>query len=435
MRIEHIHAESGTKRARVSADIVWEDCDRPTQRVYFKTDRRFAEDLTPAPEAFVLAAAVPAWHFAERRVTVDGTLCPRITHGVNLTLQILSRWYGAPAPYRTVIEATQPLAALRPRVPARHAAFLSGGGGSLALLRQNYLDFSETHPAAIRDGLYVRGLEISGHADDAADFPANDRITKSLTQLCKQVGVELITVSTNLRCLESSNVAESRPFNNQLFTTLCRGAALAAVAQAMPHRITRISIALNNTPGKWIPWDCYPLLDQNYSSSATCIRHNGSDSTRLEKMKLISEWEPALDAIWDCADVLRSPDQINCGRCEKCIRTMTELLVHGKLARCSTYDADDVTPALIETLRVPNKLRSGRETMRDLTTEKIDHWRELLIPLENVGRRDLARVVEAKLTAFTEQSRESGLRRALRLFDRAYLGERITRINRTLRHE
>ena len=39
MRIENIRLEKTGDRARVTATVLWEDCGRPTQDIYFETGR------------------------------------------------------------------------------------------------------------------------------------------------------------------------------------------------------------------------------------------------------------------------------------------------------------------------------------------------------------------------------------------------------------
>jgi hypothetical protein len=72
--------------------------------------------------------------------------------------------------------------------------------------------------------------------------------------------------------------------------------------------------------------------------------------------------------------------RLNCGRCEKCLRTMLALLVLGQLAGCRAVEEEDVDPAWIRATLLPSRL-------------KLDLLLQLEEPLTRIGRRDLVRAL------------------------------------------
>jgi hypothetical protein len=74
MRIENSRLEKTGDRARVTATILWEDCGRPTQDIYFETVEEFADSLTCNPHPFLVACIMPALHFGEQRLSIEGDL-------------------------------------------------------------------------------------------------------------------------------------------------------------------------------------------------------------------------------------------------------------------------------------------------------------------------------------------------------------------------
>lgn len=66
MKIENLKSEKNADLARVAATITWENCDRPTQEIYFETTEAFAQDLTCNPHAFLVACIMPAMRHGEK---------------------------------------------------------------------------------------------------------------------------------------------------------------------------------------------------------------------------------------------------------------------------------------------------------------------------------------------------------------------------------
>src|SRR3972149_6839418 len=200
----------------------------------------------------------------------------------------------------------------------------------------------------LRNGLVTAMQILRGWYGEALDRKKEnfELAVASLSELARSAKLTLIPVYMNLRCLDDSD---------QLFAMESHGAVLAAIAHAFSRRITIALIASGSDILELIPWGSHPLLDPNYSSAEVCIRHAGAGLTRLEKVGLITDWDAALQTLRSCYNPFRPDDVLNCGKCEKCIRTMTELLVFGKLKQCRTFPLDDISPDLLRTLEaVPN---------------------------------------------------------------------------------
>jgi len=191
------------------------------------------------------------------------------------------------------------------------------------------------------------------------------------------------------------------------------------------------------------PIGSHPLLDPNYSSAAVRILHDGSRLSRLEKVGLIAEWDEALHTLRSCFNAFRPPEALNCGMCEKCLRTMTELYVCGKLRQCPTYLLDDISPDLLRTLKVvlPAEPGAPRDFLLQhaylmLGAANVYNWRELLPPLREIGRHDLVAVIAAKLAEYVQyraRVEERDWRGVVKRLDRQYLGGRLVQLCRGLR--
>ena len=162
MRIENLRKETKGENARVAATVIWENCDRPTQVVYFDTSEEFSRDLTCDPHAFLVGCLMPAMRHGEQRIAIDEDICPELRIGLETAMDWICHWYGAPRK-PVLIEAQIRVHACPSRQRMERAgSFLSGGVDSIATLQANRLAFSSQHPRSIRDCLFVYGFDIGG---------------------------------------------------------------------------------------------------------------------------------------------------------------------------------------------------------------------------------------------------------------------------------
>jgi hypothetical protein len=157
---------------------------------------------------------------------------------------------------------------------------------------------------------------------------------------------------------------------------------IAAAAHAIPGRHTTAWLASSGAGHAPGPHASHPDLDPLFSSSAVEIRVGDPHVSRLDKIRRLAEWEPGsaiMQPCWRRSERL-ADGRLNCGRCEKCLRTMLALLVLGKLAGCRAFEEEDVDPAWIRATLLPSRL-------------KLDLLRQLEEPLTRIGRRDLVRAL------------------------------------------
>ena len=404
MRIENLRSERNGDRARVAATVAWEDCDRPTHEVYFETVEPFADSLTCNPHAFLVGCAIPAMHYGEKRVFIDTEICPELRVGLETAMGWLRHWFYEPEQELVRIEAKTRSALPHPRTPERAGFFFSGGIDSYATLRANQLNFPREHPWSLRDALVVFGLEI--------DIPqAFQFVADMLQEVAQEAGLTLVPVYTNLYLNYREEDAKNH-FNFWKYEH--QGAVLAAIAHAFARRLTVVSIASGDDIPNIYPYGTHPLLDPNYSSIDLRIRHDGIAHSRLEKTKLVAEWDLALQHLRVCNQFRRYwPGRLNCGRCEKCVRTMLALVALGSLERTDAFPENDLTEEVV------------------LSAVHIDYdvvhfYRELVPHLEARGRHDLARAVRRKLDEY--EGRGLKLKEKVKWWDRRYLKGRLRKL-------
>ena len=406
MRICELELRRGPTGARASARVEWEDSPRDPFELRFETDGSAADDLSAEPEAFATACALAAARNGERRVLVEGSLCPRLADGLRAAVALLGSWYGAER-RALVLEATLGFRAIPPRKPARTALFLTCGIDSLHLLASNRSSYPSDHPDAFADCLSVYGHICA----ESPVSPWNDRFLAMLAGTAEQARLAVVAVRTNLWKLEPDLPFVARE---------SLSSALVASAHLFRRRWTSISLASGRAVANEIPRGTHPMLDPLYSSSALTIRHDPSPYGRFERLRAIAASPAGVANVVVC-QAYPDPPFLNCGACEKCVRTMTMLVALGRLSEARQFPADDVTPERIRAVPV-----------RPVEAE---YWSDVLSELGRIGRTDLARAVREKLAEAVRIRRwqeDAGWKGSMRRLDRRVLGGRALALRRRL---
>jgi hypothetical protein len=304
-------------------------------------------------------------------MAIDGDVCPGLLEGLHTVMSLLSHWTAG-----TLRPLTIEPAACRqaPRLHRPRAGLcLSGGIDSLAALRLNRLHVPADHPWYVRDCLMVHGFDIGGVVERGTKYHVFDRAVSAMEPVAADASVRLIPMYTNIRHLSD----ERDLWLNSFF-----GAVLAAAGHALTGRIHLLFIGSSYDIPHLHPCGSHPMLDPEYSSQHLQVRHRDVALTRLEKHRLVAGWPAAFQNFRVC--LANVPDRLNCGKCEKCVRTMTELAAIGELHHTAAFVEDDVTPAHFDAFEITIRGRGS-------------FYRDLIAPLHEQGRDDLVETIRRKL--------------------------------------
>jgi hypothetical protein len=396
MKIENLRTGKNGTRARVSATLIWEDRDRPSQEIFFETTEEFADALTCNPNAFFCACAIPAMHYGEKRIAIDSPICPDLKEGMEIAMDWIRHWSGKKARQPFKIEAklkSQPIA-----TTPRSGLFFSGGVDSLGALRANHLNFPPDHPSSIKDGLLISGF-VGGLEDPGDGY---EIVSNAIINLAKDAGLTLIPAYSNVYA-HFKDLDQNFAFWRSSY----HGSLLASVAHAFSNRLTSVSIAATYDIAHIDPWGSHPLLDVNYSSRNLKIKHENVNLSRLEKTKLISDWDIVRTNLCVCNDVTQSYQvgKLNCGKCEKCIRTKIGLEALGVLEQFKIFPDKHLSEKLIV------------DSIKILDTYEESCYLEAIEPLKARGRHDLVRGINRVVDRFHEKDLKGTIKR----FDRTFL--------------
>jgi hypothetical protein len=372
MKLTDLHTRNNGDLTRVAATVHFEETDKPPREIFIETETAFAGDLAVIPHAFAVGCLIPALYFKEARLSLEAAICPGLKEGLETVMAIMQHWTaGAFAPL--AIEAPLLKTGLYAE-NARHAAiFLSGGMDSLAALKRIMDTYAPSHPGYPHDALLVHGFDIGGVVARGAKHHVFERAKAAMAPVAAEAGLTLIPVYTNIRHL----CDERDLWLNQFF-----GAVLAAAAHALAPRINLAWLASSYDIPHLHPCGSHPMLDPAYGSFDLAIRHRDAGLSRMDKLKVVAGWDTAFQNFRVC--LANTPDQLNCGRCEKCVRTMLELEALGLLGQTCAFAADAVDPAWLDAFSITIRVREP-------------FYQELIAPLRRRGRDDLAQKIERKL--------------------------------------
>lgn len=241
----------------------------------------------------------------------------------------------------------------------RSAAFFSGGVDSMDLVIE--------HADEIDDLIFVRGFDIEVH-----DVERNDEVQALVQAAADAVGKPLLVIETDLRDF-------SDPVTN--WTWYAYAGLISTTL--MLERTHRQVFAAASVADLHMSDEIGRLRALGIGNDRIQMRLEGRKATRVQKSERVATSGLARSTLRVCWQNI--PGSINCGRCEKCVRTQVSL------AACGVLDQIDTLPHEVDLDVVashPTKTRSDRA----FTLEARDAAREH-------GVTDLADALDRALAA------------------------------------
>lgn len=339
MRIENIRLEKAGSRIRSAADIIWENNDRPRQAVWFEVDIEHEAFLSGSANSFFVGAAIPAFCLGEQRITLGAPICPELKQNLGIACRILSNWYHykrSPLEIEADVQTSLPLVSEQRSV----GIFLSGGIDSSASLRANRLQVPRSHPSSVTHGVLVFGYDIGAFEGGVtnADHKRFELALKSAQAIAKDTGLELVSIYTNIRHLKD---------DVDFWVGYYFGAFLSAVSHQLDQKLRTMIISSGpDITTTDYAHGSHPLLDPYYGSALMKIAHHGIEYSRLDKTRIVADWPTGIANLRVCTNSGYA-DSLNCGACEKCLRTMLALHALGRLSGCGIFLQQEIDSDLL----------------------------------------------------------------------------------------
>ncbi len=310
--IGHVQIVNQSGVCRVTATVEGDE-------VYFES----TVPLRPSAEAFLSAFLIPAMR-SGRSVRSEDAVCSTWAAHATEARDIARRYWGFSG--GDVIAART---SLEPLAEAT-GVFFTGGVDSFHSLLINR--------DIVRALIFVEGFDVL--------LTDTDRLTGTrqlLEQVAAALDLRVLTVRTNLK--------QHPLFRAAPWGKLTHGAALGAVAQLLAPHLGHVLIASSDVKP---PHGSTVELDRCWSSGAVTVGTGSPGVSRLDKVAAIAN-EPLVHAhlrvCWE-----NRAAALNCGECEKCVRTQVQFAAAGALDRLTCFGPIDL-PARIRALwAIPHHL-------------------------------------------------------------------------------
>ncbi len=311
----------------------------------------------------VPVALLPAMVWEEEELQIDAPVSATLLANLPAIQDIYQCWL--PDARRVAVRAAEVIDHSTQSAGATRdsASFFSGGVDSLFTLVKN----RET----LTHMILVHGFDVA--LCEETYFQA---LQARAGKVAGAFGKRLIAVRTNVR-----------DFYGQSHDSwaLYYGAVLAAISLCLSGSLSTVLIGSGYSLDDLVPHGSHPLLDPLWSTGTLRVVHDGAETTRMWKVEVITREPAALRMLRVCGEQPES--EMNCGQCEKCLRTMVALQLLGRLDQCPTF---------------PHRIDLKHIRRLDLTGFGFGpFWREFLrFPMDPNLRRTVESVVRAREMGF-----------------------------------
>lgn len=331
MEIRNIHIQHTGASVRLEADVARRG--KPAQRIYFAVPEG-AGQIRADGSAFVAALLLPCMTTGED-LTVHGAVSPAVLEACARVQELVLTW---PLHYQRIrVSATG-------RLPDSGAGqgrglFFSGGVDSF------YTYFHERQAGTpVTHLILVHGFDIPPR--EAALY---QDVQRTMRRVAARERVTLLESETNLR--EVTDAMLGWDYEH--------GAAMAAVGYLFRGTLSAVLYSGGMEEAAIRPYGMHPELDPRWSVPGLSMVHIGTQARRIDKLQAIAGYPLVRESLRVCFK--NSGGAYNCGRCEKCLRTMLSLEALGQLRLVKTLPPV-INPAAFDHLYLyKNQIRYFRE--------------------------------------------------------------------------
>ncbi|MEZ4601673.1 MAG: hypothetical protein R2940_17930 [Syntrophotaleaceae bacterium] len=357
----HEETEAGIHRvsARVGAELLWFESSNAQLRL--------------SPEGFASALLIPAMSHG-RNLVFEDPLCPEWLANTGRIMDYFSRWMGW-KPIR--IESRFSGARPEPSPGVRRALCFSGGVDSFFSLL--------TYPKPIDTLVLIHGYDIWLNDEEGARV-----VFETVQRVAAEKGLHAALIRTNYR---------DHPIAGRKYRFSYAG-ALAAIGHLLDGvGELVVSSGLPRREASFNGSNCE--TDPLWSSKVMKVDHYGGDFTKNQKIRAIAASRLAQQNLRICQQNFYgsfelSEKFLNCGCCQKCIRTMLVLQQEGHLEDFAVFaNKTDLPMHLDRVMKVPPVFipafdeirRGGVDRQAERAIRALKRRSKLLNRMEWAGRR------------------------------------------------
>jgi hypothetical protein len=369
--IELTDASMLENHVRVKALVSYESARIDPEEYWFELPCDLADHWSPSGNPWLVLLLPLAAKLGET-IRIDGSVDPLLAEGAHEIMEIWHYWF----PYLQVVHIEAEIrAAGQPGSRSRAAQFFSGGVDSFfTALRHSEPD----DPSYAGSLVFAWGFDIP-----LANAQAFYALKPLLQKVADGLGRTLVVVASNLR---------ERQFGALPWDKLGHGVAMGCVGLHFEQAFERLLIPSTDGYRETGPWGSHVLTDHHMSTSLLRFIHDGPSYSRFDKLRLVAESPVALSTLRVC---YKSSTVSNCGKCEKCLRTMIGLDILGVLDQSQLFDPPRLDLDRVSHIYCP-QIKEGSLRL---------YYDEMLDWAQREGRKDLADALSRSIRLSTRRQR------------------------------
>lgn len=318
---------------RIKISSIYEFPDGTKEEIWYKIPKENENELMDIADPFVIGSIF--FGMALRNdIVVHGDVSYSLLQNLEEFQAIWQSW--KPNDYKAVeISAKKEINKFQEIRNNDAIISFSGGVDSCYSVYKHINNLGGRRNRSIKAALMVHGFDIP--LEEETKF--NIAFQKS-KEILEPVQIPLIKISTNWRKLARKfKISWEDSHSTAIISTL-----------SLLQKKYSYGIISNSYPYNHLNWGSNPFTDPYLSSTNFIIDHDGAEVTRVNKVAAISNWEIVNKNLRVCWQG-KTYDK-NCGKCEKCIRTILTYRVLGKsLPDCFE---DDINNEHILSLKINN---------------------------------------------------------------------------------
>jgi hypothetical protein len=280
----------------------------------FKIPAKFRDFVCADASPFAAALLLPSMKLGED-LAISGSISARLHAGMTEIVRIVSGWDVGLKPINVIADDLVPDVI----APDITAAFFSGGVDSFYTYLRHHGD-----PTPITHLLLAKGFDITRNNSQLWDATAHN-----IGLIAKEEQAAVVEIDSNVRSL----------LDPVLSWTYSHGGCLAAVALCLRRGIRQVYMASSADADHQALRGTHLSIDHLWSTESLTFVHDGWEATRMNKIdQQIAQSPLALRYLRVC--YMNERGAYNCGKCEKCLRTMVSLYAAGVLDKAETFPSD-----------------------------------------------------------------------------------------------
>jgi len=299
--------------------------DEVRPSLWFRLPPAYRPDETTVGDPF-LASMLPVAMARGENISIDAPVSAKLIESLDEIQGIYAGWY--------------------PDVLARvevHAAEVvspkTTGTGTMSTFTGGVDSFYTLvkHKEELDAVLYVEGFDVP-----LSNMVLARTVRNTIRSVAESYGKEAVFLASNLKTFTDKELN---------WGLIAHGPALASVGLLLQGHIDKMYIPSTHSLKQMFPWGSHVLVDHLWSTDRMAFVHDGADASRVTKTLAISGESAPQQYLRVC---WQNRGPYNCGRCEKCLRTMTALELMGALDKFTVFPEIDL-PAAVGALRIANQ--------------------------------------------------------------------------------